>query len=122
MAGAGHAGKVPDVFSHFPELLRLAGFPNVAVKATAAPAYATDRYPFRSVHDHLQKLFDAYGPDRMFWGTDITRMPCTWRECVTMFSEELSWLQGRDRDLVMGHALCNWLGWPVESERRPQLA
>ena len=84
-------GKVPDVFGHFPELLRLAGFSNVAVKATAAPAYATDGYPFRSVHDHLHKLFDAYGPDRMFWGTDITRMPCTWRECVTMFSEELSW-------------------------------
>jgi predicted TIM-barrel fold metal-dependent hydrolase len=112
--GAGHAGKVPDVFGHFPELLRLAGFANVAVKATAAPGYATDGYPFRSVHDHLHKLFDAYGPDRMFWGTDITRMPCTWRECVTMFSEELSWLQGRDRDLVMGHALCNWLAWSVE--------
>ena len=69
--GAGHAGKVPDVFGHFPELIRLAGFSNVAVKATAAPAYATDGYPFRSVHGHLHKLFDAYGPDRMFWGTDI---------------------------------------------------
>ena len=38
----------------------------------------------------------------MFWGTDITRMHCTWRQCVTLFTEELPWLKGRDLDLVMG--------------------
>ena len=47
----------------------------------------------------------------MFWGTDITRMPCSWRQCVTMFTEELPWLAGRDRALVMGEALCAWLDW-----------
>ena len=48
---------------------------------------------------------------QMFWGTDITRMPCSWRQCVTVFTEELPWLKGRDLDLVMGEALCNWVGW-----------
>jgi hypothetical protein len=28
-----------------------------------------------------------------------------------MFTEELSWLQGRDKELVMGDAICDWLGW-----------
>ena len=56
-------------------------------------------------------VFDAFGPDRMFWGTDITRMPCSWRQCVTVFTEELPWLKGRDLELVMGEALCNWVGW-----------
>jgi hypothetical protein len=28
-----------------------------------------------------------------------------------MFTEELPWLSGRDRDLVMGDAVCAWLGW-----------
>ena len=50
----------------------------------------------------------------MFWGTGITRMPCSWRQCVRVFTEELPWLQGRDLEPVMGEALCNWLGW-----RRP---
>jgi hypothetical protein len=45
--------------------------------------------------------------------TDITRMPCFWRQYVTVFTEELPWLQGRDLDLVMGEALCNWVGWPL---------
>jgi len=29
----------------------------------------------------------------MFWGTDITKMPCSWHQCVTMFTEELPWLK-----------------------------
>jgi hypothetical protein len=44
----------------------------------------------------------------MFWGTDIARMLCSWRKCVTLFTEELPWLKGRDLEFVMGAALCNW--------------
>ena len=49
----------------------------------------------------------------MFWGTDITRMPCSWRQCVTLFTEELPWLTGRDLELVMGRAFCDWIGWKL---------
>jgi hypothetical protein len=30
---------------------------------------------------------------------------------VTLFTEELPWLTGGDRELVMGRAVCDWLGW-----------
>ena len=59
------------------------------------------------------QVYDAFGPRRMFWGTDITRMPCSWRQCVTLFTEELPWLTGDDLDLVMGRAFCDWIGWTV---------
>jgi hypothetical protein len=59
----------------------------------------------------MHRIFDAFGPDRYFWGTDITRMPCDYRQCVTMFTEELPWLTERDLERVMGHALCDWIGW-----------
>ncbi len=96
-----------------PELVALARHPNVAVKATGQPGYCEDGYPFRSLHDKLHRVFDAFGPQRMFWGTDITRMPCSWRQCVTLFTEELPWLKSRDLELVMGRAVCDWLGWKV---------
>jgi hypothetical protein len=38
-------------------------------------------------------------------------MPCPWRQCVTLFTEELPWLRGRDLELVMGRAVCDWLVW-----------
>jgi hypothetical protein len=59
----------------------------------------------------LRQIIDAFGPDRSFWGTDITRMPCSYRQCVTMFTEELPWLKGRDLERVMGGAIVDWLGW-----------
>ena len=96
-----------------PEMLALAKHPNVAIKATGAPSYSSQPYPYRNVHDHLRRIYDAFGPARMFWGTDITRMPCSWRQCVTMFTQELPWLSGHDKELVMGRAVCDWLDWKL---------
>jgi predicted TIM-barrel fold metal-dependent hydrolase len=92
-------------------MLALAKHPNVAIKATGAPSYSSQPYPYRNIRDHLRRIYDAFGPERMFWGTDITRMPCSWRQCVTLFTEELPWLTARDKELIMGRAVCDWLGW-----------
>ena len=93
--------------------MAVAKFRNVALKATGAPSYAAEPYPFRDIHGHIRKLYDAFGPERMFWGTDITRMTCSWRQCVTMYTEELPWLSTNDKELIMGRALCSWLGWKL---------
>jgi predicted TIM-barrel fold metal-dependent hydrolase len=103
--------KDSAAMTHMPELLALARYPNVAVKATGAAGYSSEAYPFPAMHIYLQQIFDNFGPHRMFWGTDITKMPCSWRQCVTMFSEELPWLTGKDKALVMGEAICAWWGW-----------
>jgi predicted TIM-barrel fold metal-dependent hydrolase len=120
LGGPGGTGSAKDAaaFAHLPELLTLAKHPNVAVKATGAPGYSSEAYPYRGLHAFLHQIYDAFGPERLFWGTDITRMPCSWRECVTLFTEELPWLTGRDRELVMGRALCDWLDWrlPLSAE------
>jgi predicted TIM-barrel fold metal-dependent hydrolase len=92
-------------------LLPWSRFPNVSVKLTGAPDYASDEYPFRSMHDTIHALYDAYGPERLFWGTDITRLKCTWRECVTMFTEELPWLPETDKALIMGQSFSRWFNW-----------
>ena len=101
-------------FSDLGELLALAKYPNVAVKATGGPSYSSEVYPYRNIHPYIKQIFDAFGPDRMFWGTDITRMPCTWKQCVTMYTEEMPWLKGRDLEWVMGRALCNFIGWDLK--------
>ena len=103
--------KDAAAMTHLPELLKLARHPNIAVKATGVPGYASGPYPFASLHAYLRQAYDAFGPERLFWGTDITKMPCTWRQCATMFTEELPWLSARDKELVMGRAVCQWWGW-----------
>jgi predicted TIM-barrel fold metal-dependent hydrolase len=109
--GLKSGAKDAAALEHLDKLLPLAKLPNVALKATGAPGYSTQPYPFPNLHDPLHRLFDAFGPDRFFWGTDITRMPCTYRQCVTFFTEELPWLKGADLEKVMGRGLAKWIGW-----------
>ena len=101
------------------DMLALAKHPNVAIKATGAPSYSSESYPFRNIQPYLRQIYDAFGPERMFWGTDITRMPCSYRQCVSMFTEELPWLSGRDQELVMGRALCAWIDWKLPGAGKP---
>ena len=111
-----HCGRDPfardaAAFENLEELLSLAKLPNVALKATGAPAYSTEAYPFRNIHDPLHRIFDAFGPQRYFWGTDFTRLTCSYRQCVTLFTEELPWLKGQELEEVMGRGLARWLNW-----------
>lgn len=99
--------------AHMPELLALAGHPNVGVKATGAPGYSAEAYPFPIMTGYVRRIFDAFGPERTFWGTDISKMPCTWRQCITQFTEHMPWMSESDRRLVMGDAIRKWWGWLV---------
>ena len=104
-----------EAFRDFDKLLAIAKRPNVAAKASALPSYAIDRYPFPSLHPYVRRAYDAFGPQRLFWGTDLSRSPISYRSQVTMFTEELSWLTAGDKEWIMGRGVCEWLGWPIDS-------
>lgn len=102
-----------EAFAEFDKLLAIARRPNISVKVSALPTYTTDSYPYRALHPYLRRVYDAFGPRRMFWGTDFARLPCTYRQAVTMFTEEIPWLTQEDKEWIMGRALCEWLGWKM---------
>jgi Amidohydrolase len=62
---------------------------------------------------HLKRLIEAYGPQRCFWGTDLThqRGKYPYRMYVQHFDEELDFLSAEDRKLIMGEAILKFLGW-----------
>src|SRR5262249_1545025 len=94
-------------------LTPLASRPNVAVKASALPSVVPGPYPYRAAHEPVRRIVEAFGPARVFWGSDLTRLPCTYREAVTMFTEALDFLSDDDRRQIMGRAICDWLRWPL---------
>jgi predicted TIM-barrel fold metal-dependent hydrolase len=95
------------------QAVALAKYPNVSVKLSAAPGNSLEAYPFGDMTVHLQRLFDAYGPERCYWGTDITNSypKASYRQRVTHFTEELSFLSESDKDWVMGRAILARLKW-----------
>lgn len=100
-----------EAFASLDELLTLARHPNIGAKASALPCHSSQPYPFPGLHRHLFRVFDAFGPERVFWGSDYSRLPCSYRDAIALFSEALEFLSEQDREWIMGRALLKWLGW-----------
>ncbi len=105
--------KDAEAFHDLDMLLAIAERPNVAAKVSALPCYSTGKYPYKELHDYIRRAYDAFGPRRLFWGTDLSRSPITYRQHVTMFTEEIPWLTSEDKEWIMGRAVCEWLDWKI---------
>ncbi len=101
-------GPVVEVVAQF------ARFRNVAVKASALPLYVAEPYPFPTLHPQIRRIVDAFGPHRVFWGTDLSQLPCSYRRAVTLFTEELDFLSDTDKEWIMGRGIAEWLDWPLK--------
>lgn len=109
--GLANGEKDAQAFRDLDRLIALARHPNVAAKASALPCYTGEPYPFRGLLPYIRRVYDAFGPRRMFWGTDLSRLPCSYREAITMFTEEIPWLDADDKEWIMGRGVCEWLDW-----------
>jgi predicted TIM-barrel fold metal-dependent hydrolase len=95
------------------DVVSLAKYPNVSVKLSSAPNFSVEGYPWRDMNDHLKRCFDAYGPRRCYWGTDLTNTlaKATYRQRIEQFTKDLSFLSEEDKDWVMGKAILERLNW-----------
>jgi len=103
--------KDAHAFRGLDELLALARFPNVAAKASALPSYTDSKFPYTGLHPYVRRVHEAFGARRMFWGTDLSRLPCTYREAIAMFTEHMPWLPKPDLEWIMGRGVREWLDW-----------
>lgn len=98
-------------FIQIPQLCELAKNPNIAIKATAVPAYSSEAYPYFNIENSVKTIFDAFGAHRFFWGSDITKLNCTWSQCIELFTKHYEWIKPFELEQVMGIALRDWLDW-----------
>ena len=95
----------------------LARYPNISVKLSSLPAKTTEPYPYKNLQEYVRDLVKAFGPERCFWGTDLSRIlgavGGTYSQCVRHFTEEIDCLSADDLEQIMGSALCRALDWPV---------
>jgi len=103
--------RAPEVFADLPDLIALADLPSIAVKASALPCHSRAPYPFPDLHAALRLVVDAFGPDRVFWGSDWTRLPCAYSDNLAFVVEALAHLDASDLRRITGDAVVDWLGW-----------
>ena len=101
-----------EAFARFPDLMELARFSNVRVKTSSAPCFSVEEYPFRDIEPYLRRIYEFFGPRRMLWGSDLTRLRGSYADCLRHFQEGLDFLSPTDRDWILGRAAAEALGWP----------
>jgi predicted TIM-barrel fold metal-dependent hydrolase len=90
--------------------------PNIYVKVSSVPSYSTQPYPYTNLNKHVRALVDKMGPDRCFWGTDITRLTetkgLTYKQTIEHFTKHMGFSQ-RELESIMGAGICRCLGWEM---------
>jgi predicted TIM-barrel fold metal-dependent hydrolase len=102
-----------EIVPQVEQVLALAEYPNIAVKATSLPSYTTEPFPFPTLQEHIRRVVEAFGPRRVFWGSDLSRLRCDYRELYQLFAQELDFLSDTDKEWIMGRGLCEWFGWEI---------
>jgi predicted TIM-barrel fold metal-dependent hydrolase len=111
-----HLGIRSDVFDVpllplVEPLFELSRLPNVAVKASALPCFVKETFPFPSLQELIRETVRAFGAERTFWGSDISRLPCPYRDLVRLFSVKLDFLSDTEREEILGKGITTWLNW-----------
>lgn len=97
------------------ETIELARHPNIYVKVSAIPSYSTQPYPYENVNKYVRQVVEAFGANRCFWGTDLTRQishGLTYKQCIEHFTKHME-LKDEQIEWIMGRAICECLEWPV---------
>jgi len=110
--GASPGAVDADVVRSVREACALAGLENVSVKASAGPCYTRESYPFRLMQTCVKMLYDSFGPMRVFWGSDLSRLRCSYKEALAYVAEGCEFLPSAGRRMVLGDGIRQWLAWP----------
>jgi len=98
-------------FADFDNLLRLKRYANVSVKTTCVPSYSSEPYPFRNLTPYLRRVYDAFGPQRLMWGSDISKLSCSYQQSLDHFQKELDFLTPEDKRWILGGTCSRLLRW-----------
>lgn len=97
----------------FEKVLRLADWPNVALKWSHAPAmFDAGGYPNAATRPFLRKALGTFGAERVMWASDITANPTgeSWAELLFAIVENPE-LSAEEREWLLGKTARQWLNW-----------
>ena len=91
------------------KLLAMAQYPNVWVKVSELTSVSASHvYPFRDALPWLRRVYDAFGPSRLLWGTGYPGQARAYYKRPTLAEElalvrrEIPFLTAEDQGRILG--------------------
>jgi L-fuconolactonase len=106
---------VRDTFGQITSLFPLARYENVAVKITSLPLLSREEYPFRDGWPHVLAVIEAFGVERLMWGSDAFGFHHPYHETLDYLAQSDE-LDGYEKLMLLGGALRRVWKWPAEGD------
>ena len=87
--------------AEYEEVLKLGKLPNVVMKFTSLRGATKEEFPHADLRALTRRVFEAFGPDRMMWGT-LGNNLAAYQRNVTLFEHLLDFASEADRAKIRG--------------------
>jgi predicted TIM-barrel fold metal-dependent hydrolase len=101
LAHVGAQGRILE--SEVQALCAMAKYPQVYVKVSAFYALGLKRPPHEDLAPLIRRVYEAYGPQRMMWGSDCPYqvMKETYEDGISLVRDHLSFLSAEDKEWIL---------------------
>lgn len=85
------------------KLIALQRYPRVFVKISHIWSLSKQLYPYPDSQDQVKRLYDAFGPKRLMWGTDwpMCENHCSYGQALALYRDHLGFLSKEDRQWIL---------------------
>jgi predicted TIM-barrel fold metal-dependent hydrolase len=89
------------------KLLALARYPLVFVKVSHTWSLSREAYPYADAQAQVKRLYDAFGPKRLMWGTDwpLVEAHCGYAKALELVRDRMSFLNEEDKRWMLGRTV-----------------
>lgn len=89
------------------KLQALARYPRVFVKVSHTWSVSKQPYPYPDAQAQVKRLYDAFGPQRLMWGTDwpIVEAHCGYAKALAMVRDEMKFLNEDDKSWMLSRTV-----------------
>lgn len=94
----------------FDAILRLAKHPKVLLKVSSLQYSSREPHPHRDIRPLARKAFEAFGPDRMAWGS-LGSTAAAFQQKVEIFEANFDFVSAADRAKIQGTTASRWFGF-----------
>jgi L-fuconolactonase len=89
------------------KLTALRRHPKLFVKISHAWSLSKQAYPYLDAQEQIKRLYDAFGPKRLMWGTDwpVCEAHTTYAKALTLVRDDMKFLNAEDKRWMMSRTI-----------------
>ena len=102
-------------YPSYRRLLEFGRYEHVFMKASAFPVASNEDFPYGDVHIWVRMALNAFGKDRLMWGTDYPHIvdQCGYDRGLAVVAEEMPWLTDDVKEWLLSRTAERLWTWTV---------